>query len=1080
MTERDARNLRGYFSAGRVYCAPSLPLSAQAYLAQGVAREFECQVVWVTDSPHTLNIASRDLAALVGVSALKPCFFPARESRSHADLVGDRLLTLYECLTCAQPRVIVTCVQALLQPAPLPQTLRELTQTLEVGQRLGLDEWLARCTRMGYRAEVEVTEKGQLARRGGIVDIWPLTEPWPIRIEWVGDEIASLRWFDPRNQCSLEKRTSALITPPAEFGHGEEKEAASLADYLPPSTIWMWSEPESIRHHAELYRSLLPEEHPERPFAREFDVLRKELASRPHGGELVVGLDQIMGSTSLPLDLEYGESVPIFHGATPRPDVLDQERAKLLERLLEKHRANWTIYLFFATEGARDRFWEIHPECRSIMVRIAPLSEGFISNALRLAVVAESDLYGVRKSLPGRYEQPSRRAGATAGSLGGRVASWTDLQPGELVVHVDHGIGKYLGLYEIEFDGRLEEALAVEYANKARLYVPVSQAHLLSRYIGVGRHRPELHALGGRRWKREKEAVEKAVRDLAAQLLETQARRETLEGHAFAPDTPWQHEFEAAFPYQETPDQLRAWQEVKTDMESRKPMDRLVCGDVGYGKTEIAMRAAFKAVMDGCQVALLVPTTVLAQQHFDTFTERMSAFPITVEMLSRFRTHSQQQEIVHRLAEGAVDIVIGTHRLLQADVRFANLGLVIIDEEQRFGVEHKEQFKRLREMVDVLTLTATPIPRTLYMSLTGARDLSIIETPPLERLPIETIVAQYSDDLVRQAILRELNRGGQVYYLHNRVTTMPMVYEHLKKIVPEARIAMAHGQMRENDLAEIMHSFVRGEYDVLLCTTIIESGVDIPNVNTILIDRADRFGMADLYQLRGRVGRYKNRAYAYLLLPRHGQLFYDARRRIRAIQSHSSLGAGFRLALRDLEIRGAGNLLGPEQSGHVAAVGFELYCQLLRRTIARLKNAPLPPVIEVRLKLDFVDLSPATAHANTAAVIPTAYVEDESLRVSLYRRIAALAWENEVNDFQREIRDRFGPVPEPLERLLLIARLRIVAHKHGIQEIETREDKIMITRNNDYLMPGGRFPRFRAKAVTARLKELLNLVRRLG
>ena len=539
-------------------------------------------------------------------------------------------------------------------------------------------------------------------------------------------------------------------------------------------------------------------------------------------------------------------------------------------------------------------------------------------------------------------------------------------------------------------------------------------------------------------------------------------------------------EFEAAFPYEETEDQWRAIEDVRRDMQAPRPMDRLICGDVGYGKTEVAMRAAFRAVCGGKQVAVLVPTTVLAQQHYETFRERMAAFPVTIEMLSRFRTPAEQAEIVRRLREGRLDIVIGTHRLAQPDVAFRDLGLVIIDEEQRFGVAHKEALKELRETVDVLTMTATPIPRTLYLSLVGARDLSVIQTAPRERLPIETIVAPYDDAVVREAILRELDREGQVFYLHNRVETIEHVRDRLVRLVPEARLVLAHGQMPERRLADVMRRFVRGEADVLLCTTIIESGVDIPNVNTILIDRADRFGIADLYQLRGRVGRYKHRAYAYLLLPRHGRLFDTARRRIEALRRHSGLGAGFQLALRDLETRGAGNLLGAEQSGHIAAVGFELYCQLLRRTVAALKGEPLPPLIDVTVRLDF--LAPAADEAGAASptALPADYIEDENLRLQAYRRIASIATEAEARAVREDLRDRFGPPPPAVERLLRIARIRVRAAALGAQSVETQEDRLVVTKNGGPIMPGGRYPRLKPGDPLRRLDEILRILARLG
>ncbi len=559
-----------------------------------------------------------------------------------------------------------------------------------------------------------------------------------------------------------------------------------------------------------------------------------------------------------------------------------------------------------------------------------------------------------------------------------------------MVVHVQHGIGKFLGLKNLPASSRWQgragtplpavehfqdgahgvtrpteesgtECLVIEYAparpgdEPPKLYVPVSEAYLVGKYVGVGRAHPPLHTLGGTRWARAKEQAERAVRDVAAELLRIQAARETQPGHACKPDTQWQREFESAFIYEETPDQLTAIAETKADQERAKPMDRLICGDVGFGKTEVAIRAAFKCVMDGRQAAILVPTTVLAQQHFNLFRERMADYPVRIELLSRFRTRREQQRVVRDLANGAIDIVIGTHRLIQSDITFKELGLVVIDEEQRFGVLHKEKFKRLRTLVDVLTLSATPIPRTLYLALTGARDMSTIQTPPHDRLPVETIATQYDERVIRDAIQRELDRGGQVFFLHNRVMTIEMMRSKLQTLVPDARIVVGHGQMDADELEEVMTKFVNGEADVLLSTTIIESGLDIPNANTIIIDRADRFGLSDLYQLRGRVGRYKHQAFAYLLLPRHASLLNDVRKRISAIRQYSTLGSGFKIAMRDLEIRGAGNLLGAEQSGHITAVGFELYCQLLKQSVSSLKGEKVKPRVDVRMKLDFLD-----------------------------------------------------------------------------------------------------------------------------
>jgi transcription-repair coupling factor (superfamily II helicase) len=630
------------------------------------------------------------------------------------------------------------------------------------------------------------------------------------------------------------------------------------------------------------------------------------------------------------------------------------------------------------------------------------------------------------------------------------------------------------------------------------LYVPVSEAHLVSKYVGSGKARPPLNTLGGTRWAKAMIQAESAVRDVASDLLSIQAARESQPGHPFAPDLPWQREFESAFIYEETPDQVIAIQQTKADMERPKPMDRLICGDVGFGKTEVAIRAAFKAVMDGKQVAVLVPTTVLAQQHFNTFRERMADYPVRIELLSRFRTRRQQDQVVRDLGQGAVDIVIGTHRLLQEDIRFKDLGLVIIDEEQRFGVMHKETFKMFRKLVDVLTLSATPIPRTLYLALSGARDMSTIQTPPHDRLPVETIVTQYDERIIRDAIQRELQRGGQVFFLHNRVLTIHTMEQKLRALVPQARIVVGHGQMHSDELEEVMTAFVNGDADVLLSTTIIESGLDIPNANTIIIDRADRFGLSDLYQLRGRVGRYKHQAFAYLLLPRHAGLLADVRKRIGAIKQYSTLGSGFKIAMRDLEIRGAGNLLGSEQSGHITAVGFELYCQLLKQSIAGLKGEKVKPRVEVKVSTDFVfagdpgierseaggntvpDAGPVGRASDTAprvsAGLPHDYVPEPQHRIEMYRKLAQASDKAALDNLGRELRDRFGPPPPPVDLLLQIAELKIMAVERGVSSIEVREDRLMLTRNGDYITLAGKFPRLTKKTAPARLKEIKKLL----
>jgi transcription-repair coupling factor (superfamily II helicase) len=776
-----------------------------------------------------------------------------------------------------------------------------------------------------------------------------------------------------------------------------------------------------------------------------------------------------------------------------------------------------------------------------LRTHLGALARGFLCEEARLVVVTDAEIFGRYKvQRPRRLKSPHAQTSRSLLDI-----DFTDLDDGDYVVHLQHGIGRYLGLQMMPISSgskKLEKAaprlhaqqecLVIEYAASdpdqpaPRLYVPVSEAHLVGKYVGAGKARPPLNTLGGGRWQKTKEHAEHAVRDLAAEFLSIQAARASQEGHAFRPDTPWQREFEGSFLYEETPDQWKAIHAAKADMESTKPMDRLICGDVGYGKTEVAIRAAFKAVMDGRQVALLVPTTVLAQQHFNTFRERMADYPIRVELLSRFRTARESRKVIQDLATGAVDIVIGTHRLVQDDIAFKDLGLVVIDEEQRFGVLHKEKFKLLRKLVDVLTLSATPIPRTLYLALTGARDMSTIETPPQDRLPVETIVTEYDERVIRDAIQRELNRGGQVFYLHNRVLDIDTVAGRLRALLPKARIAIGHGQMHADDLEEVMTKFVNGEVDVLLSTTIIESGIDIPNANTIIIDRADRFGLSDLYQLRGRVGRYKHQAYAYLLVPRHARLLTDARKRISAIKQYSTLGSGFKIAMRDLEIRGAGNLLGAQQSGHITAVGFELYCQLLKQSVAALKGEKVKPRVEVQVRLDFLMLNadqdpgpgsrvqrpgseaeaeplnisipreiatysggdsagkletrnPKPETRRAAASVPLNYVPDAKQRIEIYRKLAEITDEEGISRLKGELRDRFGPLPPSVELLLHVAQLKLLAAERGITILESKEDKLMLTRGRDFIQVGGKFPRLMKKEPRARLNEIKRLLQML-
>jgi transcription-repair coupling factor (superfamily II helicase) len=646
-----------------------------------------------------------------------------------------------------------------------------------------------------------------------------------------------------------------------------------------------------------------------------------------------------------------------------------------------------------------------------------------------------------------------------------------------------------------------QEVLALEFADEAKLYVPLEQAYLVSRYVGAGKKSPPLSLLGDGRWARAKIKAAASIFDYAGKMLAVQAERETHSGYAFAPDTKWQTEFEHSFPFRETPDQMKAIIDTKIDMERPRPMDRLICGDVGFGKTEVAVRAAFKAVMDGKQVAVLAPTTVLAQQHFEVFRQRMLDYPVRIEMLSRFRSQSEQKKVLQLLREGGVDIVIGTHRLISGDVVFKDFGLVVIDEEQRFGVLHKEKFKELFKLVDVLTLSATPIPRTLYLSLVGVKDMSTIETPPLNRLPVETVVSAYDERLIRAAIDRELERQGQIFFLHNRVATIERVRDRIVDLCPQARVEIGHGQMDADELEGVMARFIAGNIDVLVCTTIIESGLDIPNANTIIIDRADQFGLADLYQLRGRVGRAEHKAYAYLLLPREMMTVGSARKRISAIKQYSSLGAGFRIAMRDLEIRGAGSILGTAQSGHIVAIGFDLYCQLLKQAVAQLKGKKPQFRLDVDLNLDFVAtneaefVAPPTprsggfstvgAHGEASslekipAFIPITYVSDPSLRIRAYRDVAEVTTHEQLQRLRRDWRDRFGPFPPAVDNLFGLIEIKLAAAKSGTNRVEVRERKLMLTRRGDFILVAGKFPRLVGAKIEQHLGEILELIKKL-
>ena len=1118
-------------------------------------------------------------------------FYPAWETLPHesqlphADVISERLETLIS-LSATPNRaakispVLVAQVASLLQRTFRPDTIRQRTRILRGGDQIDLMTLIDWLVDQGYEPEAQVTQKGEIAHRGGILDVHPLTSPWPVRLEFFGDELESLRWFDPLTQISRESIDSITLPPAGELGILkrllDEKPVpndglATLIDYLPSDAIMLLCEPESIAEHAAVYEEQVPAGDPffqswnsflEAGLQKGLTVVRlteeetisPELEISENPLEPDLSLNRVtLGFSNLEAFHRFGERMP-------QPEVAQVRRREFFNQLHRWLRQDYRIHVFCNNDGERDRFrevWEEYgfsspepeekpaPKKKPTKTTIAKksgslpeiwlgaLSSGFIYEHGKIVVITDAEVFGRYKvQRPRRLKSPHAAAARSMLDI-----DFTELEEGDYVVHLQHGIGRYIGLKSLPLSSRNQsgtesqassetgqECLAIEYAStdsslaSPTLYVPVTESHLVSKYVGAGKANPHLNTLGGRRWAKTKEQAEEAVRDVASDLLAIQAARESQPGHAFAVDTPWQREFESAFLYEETPHQMRSILEAKQDMESSRPMDRLVCGDVGYGKTEVAIRAAFKAVMDGRQVAILVPTTILAQQHFNSFRERMADYPIQVEQLSRFCSKRDQQRVVQELAAGKVDIVIGTHRLIQKDIRFKDLGFVVIDEEQRFGVLHKEKLKKLRMMVDVLTLSATPIPRTLYLALTGARDMSTIETPPQDRLPVETIVTQYDERLIRDAIQRELNREGQVFFLHNRVMSIERVADRIRALAPDARILVGHGQMGSDKLEEIMGQFVNGEADVLVSTTIIESGIDIPNANTIIIDRADRFGLSDLYQLRGRVGRYKHQAYAYLLLPRHATLLTDVRKRISAIRQYSSLGSGFKIAMRDLEIRGAGNMLGSEQSGHITAVGFDLYCQLLKQSISSAKGEKFKPRLNIELRLDFIALNPAEESTESTrakppsrrnkssdnisvpretatyadedfapesqignpkpkigkapAYIPLTYINEPRHRIEIYRKVAQATDKAELNRIRIEVRDRFGKLPVPIERLLQIVELKIIAAEREISSIQTEENKLMMTRNNDFITLGGKFPRLTKLDPKSRILEI--------
>ena len=962
-------------------------------------------------------------------------FFPEHEVRHFVDALPDpdiaaERTALLQRLT-DQPltgdvEAVVLIGESLDENVPRSKALSSREMKLQTGSTIDLDQLLQQLEEGGYEKSPEVFRRGQFAVRGGILDVYSWQSATPVRVELFGEEVDSLRSFDVDSQSSIQKLTSAtlLLSQP-------DPEAAAefcqLRDYIKDNDLVVsvdWDEFSDAQVH----------------------VCTAAPTTKEEEDHSTACYDSPIAST------EAGDF------------VVQQAKRDAFRIQVETWNADgWDVGMFFNRTGEVERFQEVVSGDlmgNLITPRIGHLNHGFTVPGAKLAVLSDAEVFGRYQHSRARrmFHRESRDTAKRA------QTDWRNMEEGDIVVHADYGIGRYLGLTRREGKNGEEDMLAVEFANDAKLYVPLEHAHLVTRYVGAGKAAPNLSKLGDGKWSRATQAAQKSILEYAGQLLSLQAERETAKSYSHPEDSKWQWEFENSFLFKETPDQLRAIEDTKHDMESERPMDRLICGDVGFGKTEVAIRAAFKAVMGGMQVAMLVPTTVLAQQHFQTFRERMSDYPLKIELLSRFRSPSDQRKVLKGLLDGSVDIVIGTHRLISKDIAFKNLGLVVIDEEQRFGVKHKERFKELFRMVDVLTLSATPIPRTLYLSLMGARDMSVIETAPPNRYPVATSIIPYDERAIRDAINRELKRQGQVFFLHNRVKTIYQFKSKIEKLCPGAKVEVGHGQMDEKDLEAAMQKFVNGECDVFVCTTIIESGIDIPNANTILIDRADMFGLADLYQLRGRVGRAGHRAYAILMLPRHLVTVGDARKRINAIKQYSSLGSGFKIAMRDLEIRGAGNLLGTQQSGHIMAIGFDLYCKMLKKAVAQLKGQRVTEKPEVALRIDFITNNEAEFHQSEdseilPAFIPEDFIPDARLRIGAYRMIAETTTIRELKALIKNWRDRYGKFPPAVDHLLRCVELKIACARVGITSVEIERHKLKLMRNGNYVLIAGKFPR---------------------
>lgn len=1016
---------------GRKAARGEVAEAAQAFVAAAALRD-EKRRVWI-ECPDVRR--QEDFAAELAVWLPRVKLFPeletaGGESLPDSETASERLELLRRLAVSGGDEIIVVHAGQWDGFVPSSATLAREVLVLSAGQEIEIETVIEKFAAAGYEQAPQVTTRGQFSRRGGIVDVFSWQAPVPVRLDWFDVQIDAIREFDLDTQCSTRTVESCEILVAA----GRTSDA-ELRDYVRNGDRFLRIDPAEVDESCE---AIGP-------------------AGDPDGVAFFPPPLVELGAGDLVLD--------------------EVKRRKFFEQLEEWRAGGWKIVFTCNNEGEAERFRELAADfefdAATLDFAAVPATRGFVCPEAKFALLSDSEILG-RSASQRAHRAALRRERVPSGRA---VMDFSDFEEGDFVVHLEHGIGRFLGMQKEP--GGEGEVLALEFAHDSRLYVPLSEAWQVARYVGLGKKTPDLSELGDGRWQKAKDKALRGVYEYASGMLRVQAERETGAGYAFPPDSHWQQEFERSFLFTETADQLTAIAETKADMESERAMDRLICGDVGFGKTEVAIRAAFKAVTSGKQAALIAPTTVLAQQHFQTFRERMSEYPVTIELLSRYRSAAEQKRVVAGLADGSVDLVVGTHRVISSDVSFKNLGLVIVDEEQRFGVKHKEALKEKFRLVDVLTLSATPIPRTLYLALMGARDMSLIETPPVNRQPVETIVCGYDERVIRDAIHRELARGGQVYFLHNRVHSIERIALRIRELCEGARVIVGHGQMEEKELEGVMQAFVSGKADVLVSTTIIESGLDIPNANTIIIDRADLFGLADLYQLRGRVGRSSHKAFAYLLLPRDLMSVGSARKRVSAIKQYSELGSGFKIAMRDLEIRGAGNLLGTAQSGHIVAVGFDLYCKLLKRAVESLKGRKHAGGTAL-LRLDFLRTSEtdflAADNSVAAAFVPSAYVSDSHLRIEAYRKLAEAGSRDELEALAVVWRDRFGPVPQAAANALTAAAIKLEASRRRITVVEVRDDKLMLTRGGNFILVGGRFPRLTAPDPDSRVREVLSLL----